>query len=516
MVDFADFLREAVKTQAPFAQPAAFFCRNGKNRQNRVGFCPPLVLSLMWLLQARTAKPSRFLTPPTASLFFSVKLRRRLVMFRTALLESVRALVFGSARRSSARPRRSPPVQRTRLCLEALEERDLPSATPLLLTAPQGNSSSAVGKQVNSPSVVASFAVSSPVKAIAGSAFNVTITALDQYGNTANYFIGTVHFTSSDPQALLPADYTFVPGDQGVHTFSLTAYTAGSQKITATAKGSGSSAVTGTSVISVFAAGPASINISGVPATVTAGNSFNVTITATDPYGNGCNSLVTLSGAGQSWSVLTSNGTGSISITLTTAQTFKLIASSGSVFAGTSVTVIAAAPTVAVSGLPATMTVGQSATVTITVQDQFGNVYANTPVILDASSSADLSVSGNKVLTNSSGQAMFVVTAIQSGNVNGAKAILTVDAAGASGSAITIVYPSLYTATETVVAVFEDSAGNVYALTNTFTSAADSSVKAAELDVANQAAIWESAVAAKFGYTFEYSEIVSFNIVAGN
>jgi hypothetical protein len=143
-------------------------------------------------------------------------------------------------------------------------------------------------------------------------------------------------------------------------------------------------------------------------------------------------------------------------------------------------------------------------------------VYANTPVILDASTSADLSVSGTKILTNSSGQATIVVTAIQSGNVNGAKANLTVDAAGTSGSAITIVYPSLYTATETVVAVFEDSAGNVYTLSNTFTSAADSSVKAAELDVANQAATWEAAVVDKFGYTFEYSAIVSSNIAAGN
>ena len=50
-------------------------------------------------------------------------------------------------------------------------------------------------------------------------AHNVTVTAKDAYGNMATGYTGTVHFTSSDGQAVLPANYTFVAGDAGIHTF---------------------------------------------------------------------------------------------------------------------------------------------------------------------------------------------------------------------------------------------------------------------------------------------------------
>src|SRR5205085_7697376 len=57
----------------------------------------------------------------------------------------------------------------------------------------------------------------------AGTAFSVTITALDAYGNTATAYTGGVAFTSTDPQAApsagLPVDYTFAPGDNGTHAF---------------------------------------------------------------------------------------------------------------------------------------------------------------------------------------------------------------------------------------------------------------------------------------------------------
>jgi streptogramin lyase len=55
---------------------------------------------------------------------------------------------------------------------------------------------------------------------VAGTPFDVTVRALDPYGNFATGYTGTVHFTSTDPQASLPADYTFTAADNGVHTFS--------------------------------------------------------------------------------------------------------------------------------------------------------------------------------------------------------------------------------------------------------------------------------------------------------
>ena len=69
----------------------------------------------------------------------------------------------------------------------------------------------------------------------AGAGFDVTVTAQDQYFNTATTYSGTVQFTSTDGQAVLPADYTFVPADKGVHTFSgVILGTVGVQSITAT------------------------------------------------------------------------------------------------------------------------------------------------------------------------------------------------------------------------------------------------------------------------------------------
>src|SRR5262249_31076273 len=64
---------------------------------------------------------------------------------------------------------------------------------------------------------------------IAGTPFDVTVTAPDAYGNTVTSYTGTVTFSSGDPYgASVPADYTFQPSDQGVHTFAAgaTLYTA--------------------------------------------------------------------------------------------------------------------------------------------------------------------------------------------------------------------------------------------------------------------------------------------------
>ena len=56
----------------------------------------------------------------------------------------------------------------------------------------------------------------------AGTAGAITVTAQDGSGNTITTYGGTVHFTSTDSQASLPANYTFVSGDHGTHTFTAT------------------------------------------------------------------------------------------------------------------------------------------------------------------------------------------------------------------------------------------------------------------------------------------------------
>jgi hypothetical protein len=86
-----------------------------------------------------------------------------------------------------------------------------------------------------SPAAASTFTVTaSPTTLTAGTGTSITVTAFDTFGNVATGYTGTVHFTSSDPQASLPADFTFTPADAGVHVFSATLNTAGSQSVTAT------------------------------------------------------------------------------------------------------------------------------------------------------------------------------------------------------------------------------------------------------------------------------------------
>jgi uncharacterized repeat protein (TIGR01451 family) len=77
------------------------------------------------------------------------------------------------------------------------------------------------------------FKITLPAQAGPGVAFNATL-AVDgsaSFVPISNY-TDTVHFTSSDPLAVLPADFTFAAGDAGVHTFSFTLNTPGNQTIT--------------------------------------------------------------------------------------------------------------------------------------------------------------------------------------------------------------------------------------------------------------------------------------------
>ncbi len=59
-----------------------------------------------------------------------------------------------------------------------------------------------------------------------------TVTIRDPAGNPVTNHTGTVHFTSTDPLANLPADYTFTPADGGKHTFDYRFGTAGTQSVT--------------------------------------------------------------------------------------------------------------------------------------------------------------------------------------------------------------------------------------------------------------------------------------------
>jgi hypothetical protein len=97
-------------------------------------------------------------------------------------------------------------------------------------------------------------------------------------------YTGTVHFTSSDPQAVLPANYTFAAADNGVHTFTATLKTAASQSLTAT--DAATSSITGSEAGIVVNPAAASRFILSAPASATRGVAFSLTLTVKDAYGN--------------------------------------------------------------------------------------------------------------------------------------------------------------------------------------------------------------------------------------
>jgi hypothetical protein len=90
------------------------------------------------------------------------------------------------------------------------------------------------------------FVLTAPATVTAGVPFDVTVKAVDAFGQTALGYTGTVTFrtTDPDPGVVLPADYTFTAADQGTHTFSggFILLTLGDQTLTATDAAGGFSA----------------------------------------------------------------------------------------------------------------------------------------------------------------------------------------------------------------------------------------------------------------------------------
>ena len=104
--------------------------------------------------------------------------------------------------------------------------------------------------------------------ATAGTAQSVTVTLTDGFGNVATGYVGTVHFTSTDGQAVLPANYTFTAADQGKHTFQVTFKTTGSESLTVT--DTTSSTLTASANVTVTTAAQLLV-ISGLGQSATAG-----------------------------------------------------------------------------------------------------------------------------------------------------------------------------------------------------------------------------------------------------
>ena len=82
---------------------------------------------------------------------------------------------------------------------------------------------------------VTSLAIAGPAVVQAGQQQSYTITTQDAFAELVGDYAGRVHFTSSDPQATLPADYSFTQADHGRYPFGgIVLRTLGQQTLTVT------------------------------------------------------------------------------------------------------------------------------------------------------------------------------------------------------------------------------------------------------------------------------------------
>jgi hypothetical protein len=283
-----------------------------------------------------------------------------------------------------------------------------------------------------------------PGAVTAGTGVTLTVTAYDAYGNVATGYTGTVHFTSSDGQAVLPADATLT---NGTGTFSATLETAGTQSLTAADAANPALTATETG-IAVSPAAASTFQVAGFPSAVTAGTAATFTVTALDAYGNvatGYTGTVHFTSS-DAQAVLPADatlagGTGTFTATLLTAGSQALTATDAANPAVTGseagVAVSPAAASVLVVSAPATVTAGVPFTFTVTLLDAYGNVatgYTGTVHFGSSDPAAALPADYTFTATDA-GVQTFTATLATSGS----QSLTATDVAGSLSSTLSIV-----------------------------------------------------------------------------
>jgi hypothetical protein len=295
------------------------------------------------------------------------------------------------------------------------------------VTVSDGAISSGAGLSVTvAPASIASLAVATPATQTAGSAFNLTITAKDAYGNgVAGSQTLTFSGPASSPNATAPtypATATFTAGSA---TASVTLTDAQSTAITA--KQGGVSATSGSFTVNPSSA--ASLTLSAASTTPTAGAADNLGIIATDAFGNTAtgytgpksltftgaspvgankptvsNSSGTATSFGTAETISFSSGVAAVSgsnngvMRLYRAETAKVVVSDGTINNGSGLSVTVSPGSASVmafvncsvegaggnatcSGQPIAMGNNTSMTFNMQTQDSFGNPAAPTATL---------------------------------------------------------------------------------------------------------------------------------------
>ncbi|HTA56525.1 MAG TPA: Ig-like domain-containing protein, partial [Candidatus Baltobacteraceae bacterium] len=295
-------------------------------------------------------------------------------------------------------------------------------------------------------SVATHLLISAPGAATAGTPFNIIVTALDQFSNIATGYTGTVHFTSTDGAAVLPANVTLI---NGTNTLSVTLKTLGSQTITGT--DTITATITGTSNVVSVSSGIATHFVVSAPGVATAGTAISVSVTALDSFNNiatGYTGTVHFTST-DATAVLPANttlasGTGSFPVTLKSAGLRTVTATdtvTGTITGTTGTITVSSAPaTHLVVTAPAVATAGTFITVHITAVDQFNNAvpsYTGTvhftssdgAAVLPANSTLSVGIGAFSVTLNTTGSQTVTATDTVTGTITGTTGTITVSSA---------------------------------------------------------------------------------------
>ncbi len=293
------------------------------------------------------------------------------------------------------------------------------------------------------------YSVSAPSTATSGVPFSVSVTALTASNTTATAYAGTVHFTSSDGSATLPANATLT---NGTGTFAVTLQTAGGETVTATDTVTNS--ITGTSGTVAVGAAPATHFTVTAPSTATPGTPFNVTITALSAtnatvtsYAGTVHFTSSDGSATLPANATLTNGTGTFAVTLQTAggETVTATDTVANSITGTSstITVGAAPATHFTVSAPSTATPGTAFIITVTARtgaNATATSYAGTVHFTSSDGSATLPA--NATLTNGTGTFSVTLQTIGAQTVTATDTV-TNSITGVSG-AITLAGPATH------------------------------------------------------------------------
>jgi len=312
----------------------------------------------------------------------------------------------------------------------------LAAISSLLLLNGCGGSSQGGG-----PPAATRLSVTGGSSANVGTAVNVTVSALDASGQVVPTYAGTVHFSSSDSQAVLPADS---PLSNGAKTFPVTFRTAGSQTVTVsdtagmlTAGNTGSIAV-GPGAVTQFSVTPASQSTN-------AGSAINFVVTALDVGNNpvpGYTGAVHFTSSDAQAALPADstlpNGTKTVPVTLKTAGNQTVTATdTASAFTGTSSGVaVSAGPAVSLSvKAPTAVTTGLPFSLTVSALDTFGNVAPSyTGTVHFTSSDPQATLPANSTLNSGTGSFPVTLVTISASETISAADTVTASITGGSGA----------------------------------------------------------------------------------